>query len=214
MDPVKEAFAKAKQDISLLRQELEILKLEIAQLRSSLSINPTPLSSNQTNKHNYPTNIPTDIQLNELNVQSSIGNEGVPTNKQTNQQTNQQTNLSLNDKIHRKIDLTHAIETFDSLKEQLRSKFSSLTRQEMSVFVAIYILEEQKKTVDYATIANHLGLTETSIRDYILKMTKKGIPLIKTKQNNKKIILSVDPSLKKIAPLSSLFALREPITEH
>ena len=63
--------------------------------------------------------------------------------------------------------------------------------------------------VDYPLLASKLGLSETSVRDYVRKIKKKGIPLIKEKQNNKKIILHLNPEFKKIASLETILKLRE-----
>jgi DNA-binding transcriptional regulator LsrR (DeoR family) len=57
-------------------------------------------------------------------------------------------------------------------------------------------------------ISQKLGLSESSIRDYTHKIIKKGVPLIKIKENNKKVTLSVAQDLKKIASLQTILALR------
>ena len=61
---------------------------------------------------------------------------------------------------------------------------------------------------DYKTLSKRLNLTESSIRDYIGKLIKKGIPVEKIKLNNKNIQLSISPNLKKIASLSTILQLR------
>ncbi len=208
MDPIKEAFLKAKQDISELRESMSVLQTEIAELKHLIQEqkSTTHSSEQQTDRHESSTDKLTEpynmplYSLKSSNTNGSSGNKGVPTNKQTNQQTNQQSNTH---------NLAGVLAEFDSVKAQLQTQFKSLTKQEMEVFASIYQLEDLGATIDYPSLANKLGLTETSIRDYTHKMMRKGIPIIKTKQNNKKIFLSIDPSLKKIAPLSSLMLLRE-----
>jgi len=79
----------------------------------------------------------------------------------------------------------------------------------MLIFSTIYQLEEQKETVDYSKIATKLNLSESSIRDYILKISKKEIPIIKTKIDNKKVILSISEDIKKLATLETIIQLRE-----
>ncbi len=79
----------------------------------------------------------------------------------------------------------------------------------MLVFSTIYQLEEQGFIVDYPLLASKLSLSESSIRDYTLKIIKKGIPLLKNKENNKKITLSISLDLKKIASLNTILQLRE-----
>ncbi len=80
----------------------------------------------------------------------------------------------------------------------------------MLVFSIIYQLEEKDpKNATYNHLSSLLNLNETSIRDYVFKMIKKGIPIKKTKLSNRKIILSVSNELKKIASLSTIIQLRE-----
>jgi len=54
-----------------------------------------------------------------------------------------------------------------------------------------------------------LNLTESSIRDYVRRLIKKGIPIDKNKINNKNIQLSISPNLKKIASLNTILQLRD-----
>ena len=104
------------------------------------------------------------------------------------------------------------LDSLDAIKKEIRRKFKRITRQEMLVFSTIYQLEEQDtkdEGVNYRKIAIKLGLSESSIRDYVHKMIEKGIPIDKEKLNNKQIILHISPELKKIASLSTIITLRE-----
>jgi DNA-binding MarR family transcriptional regulator len=224
MDQIKEAFQKVKQDMDSMREEINILNsflYENRELLSNLdkkiqdltekmvkidsenpSFNPTDNPQNST----IPTHIPTDNSpfkpLNTLNLGISTGNQGVPTNKQTNKPTNQQMeNTSFGDAIE-------ILNSLDNIKKEIRAKFKKITDQEFLVFSTIYQMEEEGY-VDYKMLAQKLNLTETSIRDYIGKLIKKGIPVEKTKVNNKLVQLSISKSLRKIAPLPVIFQLRE-----
>jgi predicted transcriptional regulator len=80
----------------------------------------------------------------------------------------------------------------------------------MAVFSTIYQLEEQDSSkTTYKQIANNLHLSESSIRDYVQRMINKGIPIKKQKINNRKVILSIPNTLKKIATLSTIIQLRD-----
>lgn len=105
--------------------------------------------------------------------------------------------------------VSQVLESLDSIKKEIRSNFKHLTVQEMSVFSAIYTFEEQGFVVDYPLISQKLGLSESSIRDYTHKLIKKGIPIVKSKENNKKVTLTISPELKKIASLQTILALRK-----
>lgn len=234
MDPIKDAFSKARQDIQFLKEQIQTLAHElfdikklIEELRVEQRVqitkyieNKTVESQNQTNQQISSTN---NSNLTEpLNNSTedwpykalkphiykiSTGNEGVPTNRQTNQQTNQHPNTSSgNVEIER---LSNILNSLDTIKKELRIKFKRLTKQEMLVFSAIYQLEEEEFDVDYSLIAKKLALSESSIRDYIQRIIKKGIPIIKTKENNKKIYIKISSDLKKLTSLETLIQLRE-----
>ncbi|MEK6856276.1 MAG: hypothetical protein AABX66_03920 [Nanoarchaeota archaeon] len=248
MDLIKEAFQKAKQDISDLRAQIIELSNQISELRSLVSASfqqtnqqtdkPTqePLDlpiiieesstfqhKTQTNQHetstnklNERSNLPL-YPLKPSNLNTSKGNEGVPTNRQTNQQTDRQTfsidnSTSMQNSLHqqvRLIEVSKAFQSLDSLKQDLKQQFKSLTKQEFIFFSTVYQLESEGFVVDYPLLASKLTLSESSMRDYTLKIIRKGLPLIKTKIDNKKVILSISPDLKKIASLESILSLKK-----
>ncbi|PIN90940.1 hypothetical protein COU60_01195 [Candidatus Pacearchaeota archaeon CG10_big_fil_rev_8_21_14_0_10_34_76] len=107
--------------------------------------------------------------------------------------------------IHRASELLGSL---DELKKEVRFKFKRLTSQEMQVFSTIYELEEQGFIVDYSILSEKLKLTESSIRDYVLRLIKKGIPVDKLKENNKRITLSISKDLRKIVTLETIHQLR------
>ena len=176
-----------------------------------------------------PTHFPTHQQLiqdlKSQNLGISIGNQGDPTDKQTNRQTDNPTHFLTKNTINtniNNINTANSIESgikkaeeilnsLDAIKKEIRLKFKHLTNQEMLVFSSIYQLEqsEENKEITYKILAKMLALSESSIRDYINKIINKGIPIKKHKVNNKKILLSISPELKKIASLSTIIKLRE-----
>ncbi len=234
-DLIKEAFSRIKQDIISLQEQIFLLNHQIEEIkRTLLALNPTQNQLQQTDSQINPTiqHIPTDnLPLEALkgsNISSSTGNGGVPTDSQSNSQTVQQTekpldfvsfhneeiaenseNLPKTDQISQIQRVSEVLESLDSIKKEIRSNFKHLTSQEIAVFSAIYTLEEQGFVVDYPIVSQKLGLSESSIRDYTHKLIRKGIPIIKSKENNKKITLSISPELKKIASLQTILALRK-----
>ena len=78
----------------------------------------------------------------------------------------------------------------------------------MLIYSTIYQLEDQGFMVDYSILAQKTSLTEISIRDYIRKILQKDIPLLKSKESNKKVILSIPQDLKRIASISTINQLR------
>jgi|SRR3989339_343606 len=204
------------------------------QVPTNQHINPaqnTPIPSQSL----IPTQEHTHYALKQRFMSTSTGNDGVPTNQPTNQQTNQHPSIShgnllknaselhINneenlkksqknvnfDKISHLEQVSEVLSSLDNIKKEIRTKFKHLTSQEVAVFSAIYQLEEQGFIVDYSLLSQKLAISEISIRDYTRKLLEKGIPILKTKENNKKIHLSIAPDLKKIASLSTILALRE-----
>jgi hypothetical protein len=193
-------------------------------------VDQTDTSTIPTNEKNYSNKQALET-LKTQNSSISIGNRGVQTDRQTNQQTDRQTNnyeyasaheplpttpaqkfaLSndLDDPIKRIEKVTEVINSLDALKKDLRRQFKLLTSQEMLVFATIYQLTDQAVDVDYSLISKKTNLSESSIRDYVQKIIRKGIPLEKSKENNKRILLSISPEFKRIASLDTIISLRE-----
>ena len=214
MDPIKEAFQRIKQDIDSLREEIRLISQGLIEVSEQINSKELPpITDRQTDK---PTHNPTNNSsispfygLISSNKLSSTGNRGVPTDRQTNQQTDKDIiQTHLNDPISEFRRAKDVLNSLDSLKQEIRTKFKGLTPQEMTIFAQIYVLDDQKEEVSYRIIADKTGLSESSIRDYVNKLTKKGIPIDKIKQNNKKITLKIPQDLKNIATLDTIIQLR------
>ncbi len=221
-EKIKESFAKVKQDISFLANEVAEIKQEIHEIRlflddfSSSTLRHINTTDNATSTHN--TTVRQEIEgLNTPNLGISIGNQGASTDRQTDTSTDTSThNLakkppnSIKSDIETNIqEASEILDSLDALKKEIRLKFKRITPQEMLVFSTIYQLEEQNIEPNYKGLALKLGLSESSIRDYVQRMINKGIPSKKQKINNKKLVLSISSDLKKIASLSTIIKLRE-----
>ena len=228
MDQIKAAFQKVKEDMDSMREEIDILKqflyennqkltqfeetiqdltFQITQLNlKEIAVSPTSYPADNYQKSTNPTDSPAhNMPFEALKPQYlgiSTGNRGVPADRQTDQQTDQHIeNSSFGEAIN-------ILSSLDNLKKEVRNKFKKITDQEFLVFSTIYQLSEETGYVDYRTLSQRLNLTESSIRDYIGRLIKKGIPVEKTRVNNKIIQLSISEKLKKIAPLPTIFQLR------
>ncbi|MBU3923284.1 MAG: hypothetical protein KJ592_00030 [Nanoarchaeota archaeon] len=228
MDPIKEAFFKIKQEISSLKSEITELTLKIKnfELQTIQQTNPThnPFkNTQQTDQQSIQQTNPTHNKAVETlyanNNNSSIGNDGVPTNRPTDQQTNRPTlNIEITQPTNQNYpninsdfkEVNKILSSLDSIKKEIRLKFKRLTPQEMLVFSTLYALEEQNiEKITYRILATEIKLSESSIRDYINKLTNKGVPIEKIRQNNKTIILKISKDLKNIATLATIQNLRE-----
>jgi len=224
MDNIKRAFQKVKEDVDLLRQEINFLKLNLNETRKKIveiselikRINKNTNITTSTDNYIIPThsthpsthNLPLEA-LNHQNMSISTGNQGAPTDRQTDRQTD--TN-GKNDVLNNKNSIENAVKilnSLDSIKKEIRLKFKRLTEQELLVFSTLYQLDEEIGYSDYKTLSQKLNLTESSIRDYIGRLIRKGIPVEKNKINNKNVQLSISKNLKKIATLSTILQLRD-----
>lgn len=236
MDKIREAFQKIKTDIDFLYNEIGFLRVELEKTREEMlkivkilqNQIPTQNIQNSTvSTHPSTHNLPLEA-LKAQNMGISTGNQGVPTDKQTDKQTDTQhkktnektQNLTQNTQKNTQNSLNSMnyienaakmLDSLDSIKKEIRLKFKRLTEQEILVFSTLYQLDENPgvEFVDYKTIAVKIGLTESSIRDYIGRLIRKGIPVEKTRVNNKQIHLSISKNLKKIASLPTILQLRD-----
>ncbi len=219
MDPIKEAFQKIKEEMQALREEIERLMIKVDEFENiQHPATPThkpadPLVKTDIQTHN-PT-LPQEIRGLRYDLNNiSTGNKGVPTDISTNRQADRQTDIlggfNKGMEENRSIEnIQETLNTLDNLKKEIRLKFKRLTPQEMLVFSTIYTLETKGiEEITYKTIASNLGLSESSIRDYVIKLSVKGIPITKQRLNNKQIALKIDHSLQKIASLSTIIKLR------
>ena len=233
MNPhIKNAFSKVKEDINFLNDE--ILKLKTAlnnlegysknlentnkNLYTELSTIRQIIKTHIVNPTHNPT-VPQEIQgLKQLNLSTSTGNKGVPTDRQTDTPTDTPTHFlsKKGEEIRQKSieknikEASQILDSLDGIRKEIRLKFKQLTSQEMLVFTTIYQLEEQhKEYITYEDLSRILKLSESSIRDYTQRIINKEIPIKKTKINNKRITLNISPELKKIASLSTIIKLRE-----
>jgi hypothetical protein len=214
MDSIKEAFQKVRKDMDSLKEEIASLRLNLREINEKLLdiLNKPSPSNNPLNPTN-PTHNPTDNMpfkpLKAQNMPISIGNRGVPTDKQTDKQTDQHTQNELKISKNTIETASEILSSLDNIKKEIRLQFKGITEQEMLVFSTIYQLDAESGFSDYRILAQRLKLTESSIRDYVGRLIKKGIPVEKKKVNNKIIQLSISENLKKIASLSTILKLRE-----
>jgi archaellum component FlaC len=186
-------------------------------LKKNLIQSPTNLPTNRQIAPTNATILPTHQQpfkpLKPENQGISTGNEGVPTDRQTDRQTDRHIEkplLEVKKEIQNPIqDAAKILDSLDSLKKEIRLKFKRLTEKEMLVFSTLYQLDDEIGYTDYKSLASKLNLTESSIRDYVLRLISKGIPVDKKKINNKQVQLSISQDLKKIAPLQTILQLRD-----
>ena len=231
MDLVKEAFQKVRQDIDSLNEGINSLRKDLSETRermiemceilkkmsqktvisekkqdigTSTRKEEIPTTSTHPSTDNYPFK---PVKGNILPI--STGNEGVSTDRQTDRQTDKNTENPPENSQNSIDNAAEMLESLDNIKKEIRLKFKRITGQELLVFSTIYQLDEEQGHADYKAISKRLNLTESSIRDYVGRLIKKGVPVEKKRINNKNITLNISQNLKKIASLSTILQLRD-----
>ncbi len=213
-DRLKQAFSKIKQDISSLSNEINLLRQDLVRIKEEMyyfNKNKNPalrhiISTDATHPstHNSPFKA-----LKDQDLSISTGNQGASTDRQTDRQTDrhmEKTAIKQENSIEEALNILNSL---DDIKKEIRLKFKRLTAQEFLVFTAIYQFDHELGYSDYKLLSQRLNLTESSIRDYVGRIIKKGISVEKKRINNKNIIINISPNLKKIASLSTILQLRE-----
>jgi len=235
---IKEELSSIKLTINSLNQVLSKVNFpKPAQSVSSSDIQQTQekLNSTDTKTIGFREPIKQTINLEQEEKQSiqqtirhiSTRNDGVPTDNSTDiQQTDKTIKIPIkssfkisdrsdttfntkNTQNRKNIDIKNLDSAVFELKQDLLNKFKELSQQEFKVFSAIYSLEESEQILDYALLSAKLNLTESSIRDYIMKLEKKGIPIIKEKLKNRRVSLHIRKELRDIFTLDKLLKIRE-----
>jgi len=198
MDDLKEVIGYFLNEINNLKKEISLIQKELGFIKKSSLLSsffPTTDSSFQTNKLPFK---PLNPQI--LNI--SIRNQGVPTDRPTHQHTNKSDLFKGNFNAFSKAEIL--LDDLSFLKGEIKNLFKKLTSQEFLVLLTILNLREKNSPCNYRILSERLNLSESSIRDYVGKIIKKGIPIEKTKLNNKNILLSLSPSFLNLIPLNTL----------
>jgi|TARA_Y100000310_G_scaffold155680_1_gene155151 hypothetical protein len=219
MDEIKDAFQKVKKDILALNKDLFEVKKDLSEILYEISTLKQKISLEKNSAHNpiFPADNPKNSAHNVLfrplkdqNQGISIGNGGVPADRQTDRQTDRHIISKEESGEDSFEDALKTLESLDNAKKEIRLKFKRLTDKEFLVFSTIYQLEEEReKEITYSKVSRKLDLTESSIRDYVVKICKKGAPIEKIKVNNKTIHLSISKKFQKLASLSTILQLRD-----
>ncbi len=220
-EAVKDSFKKIKSEMRYLASEISYIKNQIQDIYDLLThidlintpnLSNTPSSTSTTNIQQTSENPAEDTYYNDdlspIST-SSTGNEGVPADSQ--QTVSRQIIEEFRQKEPQRevSDSSKIAVLIDSLKNDLKQKFKSLTKQEFLIFSLIYTLTEENGEANYKDLSLRSKLTESSIRDYISRLGHKGIPLIKEKKNNKLVVIKVPKELRDIAALDSLVKLNK-----
>jgi len=236
---VKEDFLRLSYEVEVLKKEVSSLNsalLELCKVLRKLDKKVSVLedshllnrfSSEKTTKQSFSTHFEQDSThpahfsthlspfkpLGDKILRISTGNKGVSTDRQTLRQTDRHSfpseNLLENFSENSLENTSKLVNSLETLKKAFMKQFKSFTDQEMAVFLTMYQLDEEKGSSTYKDIAQKLGLTESSIRDYVKRLLEKKAPILKKRVNNKLIKFTLLPEFKKLVSPSTLLKLRD-----
>jgi hypothetical protein len=161
-----------------LEQDSQLFFSSIGNTGVKQSINKQSTSNQQSTEKNH------EITIKSQDKVDSIGNTGV------------QEPIAL---IPNSPSFTNnLVEEFKSLKNKLNSSFKALSRQELKTFLTLYELEENGLNPSYKAISYKMQLSEPCIRAHICSLFKKGIPIEKTKVNNRLTLIFIKKDFKSL----------------
>jgi len=206
---VRLSFQKVKESISELDLRISGLESEIKEIKvlleQSLHMQRVPEPETKTPK-NPKTPKFNGFEPPKPKIQeSSIGNEGVLRRQPADNLPTErrQTDTAPTEGLKDYYDV-------QTLKEDLESRFLSLTEAQFRVFMAIYRLEEELKApITYADLAKDLLISQSAVRDYISDLVLRKIPLTKNVSPNRKVYLTIKKEFRTLKMLENLLALRE-----
>jgi len=218
-EKLREAFEKVKKDIDFLTEQIVIIKRELEEIKQ---IKANFRQESSTGNEGVPTDRQTDRQTfdrfstlvdDRFSPAFETPTDNPTQNPTHTQHTNtkvQQTNTYSNTPLYTEKSITELVNT---LKSDLKIRFKSLTKQEFNIFSILFTVDKTQKSATYKNLADKTGLSESSIRDHIQRIMKKGIPIEKEKLNNKVIILKIPEEIRNLATLDNLLRIRNQVPD-
>ena len=135
-------------------------------------------------------------------------------NGNTNEiQSNYEYSFEIESKINKLAEKIEEISLFIGLNFNEKSpKMPILTTVEKEVFLAIYALCEEKGYATYQEIAKSINLSETLVMNYLTILLEKGIPIIKS-YNDNETKLKISSFFKNLQTKNNILKINEDISK-
>ncbi|MBT3866216.1 hypothetical protein HOF78_03925 [Candidatus Woesearchaeota archaeon] len=193
---------KVRNSFSNVKNDIFNLKTDVNSIKNASESNKVEIKDINSKINDLKEGI-TEIKTILASFKNpSTGNEGVVNNHQQST-VNSQQSTTINrgqQNIPKK--------TLIALEKDFEKQFKTLTDREFSVFMAILELEKQGG-VNYSLLANHLNLTEPTVRGVANRLIAKGIPVKKERHFNGKTSLLIKEDFHDLNLLNKLIRLRE-----
>ncbi len=216
---VKQSFAKAREDIELLKKELNlqkevlikqndvtrVLNGKLNEILSKLDeILKKQLKVNNTDKPQESKKELINQSFNQSINQQSF-NQQMPSKQPINDDldsstgnegVNQSFNHLINQQLINQMPQEQPDPNFKALKDSLEGVFRRFSKQELKTFLTIYQLEDENIEPNYHEISLRMQLSEHCIRSHISSLTRKIAPITKRRLNNRTNIIHIRKDFK------------------
>tara|TARA_Y100000310_G_C20460434_1_gene705071 strand:- start:253 stop:897 length:645 start_codon:yes stop_codon:yes gene_type:complete len=199
-EKVRNSFLNAKNDISNLDKTLNKINEELNYEKKNISALNNDINAIKEEMSEIKTILTSFLDI-------STGNDGVINNHQQSSTVinSQQSTVNNHQQTPQKV--------IKKLEKELEIQFKTLTDREFSVFMAIYDLEKENGDVTYSQLANHLHLTETTVRASVNRLASKNLPVMKERVFNGKTALFIKKDFHELNLLNKLMRLRQNPTD-
>lgn len=113
------------------------------------------------------------------------------------------------DKLNERLDELQIVVKPDSESKKI-PLVHPLTKQEKEVFLVLY--EAGENFITYLEIGKHLGLPEQLVRDYVMNIIAKGVPIMKRYVNNKAYI-KIDTDFRNLQTRENIVGIEQQISK-
>ncbi len=217
---VKEAFTRARGDIKHISTELDVLKQALLQQNQALAALNKKISALLVEKtaKTAPFEERDGLGPIEPFFLVSTGNDEIgpktPSEDLFELESAPETKqISTGHQAVKQVQKTEIKQAepsktdFKRYKRSLNISFKHLSKQELKAFLSIYQLEDDQIEATYSSIADKMELSEACIRGYVANLLKKGVPIVKSKINNKIAVFHIDREFKELNLKKKIIAL-------
>ncbi len=210
---VRQAFLKVKEDIQVLKNSQEkqtqenkqiceklneiLEKIKGLETKTKITKSDSSIGNEGANQSiNHPINQSINHQSSNHEELTEIASNSVKTyfneENKPNQSSNQSiTNQSINQSRAQFNQMEEKEQPMKAIAKDINTIFSTLTKQELKLFLTIYQLEDDGLEANYKAVSHKMQLSEHCIRSHLSSLFRKNIPLTKSRMGNKLNLLSV-----------------------
>jgi len=196
-DKIKNSFSNVKEDMFKLEKDLETIKKEIKEGKRDKIALESLLQSLKKDISEIKSFLADSKK-------SSTGNKGVTERYRT---------IPNNAEQYQTVPNSAPTMKKPASLPEIQAAFRTLTDREFSVFLSIFELGQQFGETNYLTIATHLNVTESPVRNAVNALIAKGLPVVKERVFNGKTSLFINKAFTDHHSLVKLIQSRQNLAD-